>query len=125
MRIPIASWLVMAVPPCVPASCLPFTKNQIASFVTTLFDKKPFFLYQIVHQKNNTGLPHYRINPDLHFSLHPAKHQQPPIPQPPALTGAATFVLSGLAMAERETLTRTSWAISKVTTVSVKPVIVP
>jgi len=55
----------------------------------------------------------------------PAEYQQPRIPQAPALAGADVLELSGPAMAERETLTRTSWAISNVTTVSVMPVIVP
>ena len=58
--------------------------------------------------------------------LQTVENQQPPIPQPPAaFTGAAPSLTSGLPMDERETLIRTLSAISRVTTLSVRPVMVP
>jgi hypothetical protein len=42
-----------------PCICLPFQVTQITNSVTTLLDNNPFFLYQIVHQKQ------HRVDPTI------------------------------------------------------------
>ncbi len=80
-------------------------------------------------EKQKPNYP-FRIIQLLYHYLQTCRLQHPPMPHPPAdffafLAGVPVFFTSGPAMASRETLMTTSFAISSLITLSDNPVISP
>ena len=99
--------------------------NNARMFLSEVIVMAGSFISRVPRAKKKAGflleiLPAYLV-------LQPVEDQHPPMPQPPTGLGGAgnPSLVSGPAMDDRETLIRTFSAISRVTTLSVRRVIVP